>query len=158
MNLSLMGQFWLMKSEPEVFSIQDLKNQGETLWEGVRNYQARNYMTTNMKLGDPVLFYHSNAQPPGVAGLAIVSGLAEPDPTQFDPKSEYFDPKSSRENPRWHCVRVRFQQQFPQVVALETLRLQTPLKKMILLQRGTRLSITPVTESEYQHICKMARG
>ena len=145
-----------MKSEPDVFSIQDLKKQGTTLWEGVRNYQARNYMMKDMKLGDPVLFYHSNSQPPGVAGLAVISGLAEPDSTQFDPRSEYFDPKSSRENPRWHCVRVRFHQQFPELVPLESLRLQAPLKKMILLQRGTRLSITPVTESEYKYICQMA--
>ena len=101
-------QYWLMKSEPDVFSIDDLKKQKQTTWDGVRNYQARNFMMNDMQVGDLVLFYHSNAKPPGIAGLATVSKKAEPDPTQFDKKSEYFDPKATKEKPRWFCVKVKF--------------------------------------------------
>src|SRR5690606_27389126 len=110
--------YWLMKSEPEVFSISDLERDGRTLWEGVRNYQARNFMMNDMKVGDEVLFYHSNAEPPGVAGIAQVSSAAVPDPTAFDKKSEYFEPKATKENPRWFCVEVKFVKKFKAVLPL----------------------------------------
>lgn len=147
--------YWLMKSEPDVYSIQHLKRDKTSLWEGVRNYQARNFMMKDMKPGDRVLFYHSNAEPPGVAGLATVHSMAEPDPTQFDKKSEYFDPKSKPEAPRWHCVRVRFEKEFKELVPLDKLRKEPTLKEMILLRPGTRLSITPVSQKEFNHICKL---
>ncbi|MBX3019583.1 MAG: EVE domain-containing protein [Bdellovibrionaceae bacterium] len=150
--------YWLMKSEPEVYSIENLKKDKKSLWEGVRNYQARNFMTQAMKPGDLVLFYHSNAEPPGVAGLAKVAGPAVPDPTQFDKKSEYFDAKSTRENPRWNCVPVEFVEKFPDVLPLETLRGTKSLAKMALLQRGQRLSVQPVTAAEFETVLKMARG
>lgn len=146
-----MKKYWLMKSEPDVFSIQDLKKEKTTLWEGVRNYLARNYMK-EMKAGDEVLFYHSSAEPPGVAGLAYVHSLAEPDPTQFNNKSEYFDPKSSPEAPRWFCVRVGFKKEFNKLVPLDKIRKEPTLSQMLLLQKGTRLSVTPVTEVEFNHL------
>lgn len=152
-----MARHWLMKSEPEVYSFDRLASEGETLWEGVRNYQARNFMMKDMAVGDWVLFYHSNAEPPCVAGLAKVSGPAEPDPTQFDRKSEYFDPKASRENPRWYCVKVAYAEKLPRPVPLAELRRQKSLQKMILLQPGTRLSITPVTATEFSAILKLAQ-
>lgn len=147
--------YWLMKSEPDVYSIQHLKRDRTSLWEGVRNYQARNFMMKEMKPGDLVLFYHSNAEPPGVAGLARIFSEAEPDPTQFDKKSEYFDPKSTLESPRWNCVRVSFEKEFKNLVPLDKLRKEPILRKMTLLQPGTRLSITPVSEKEFEHICKL---
>ncbi len=147
-----------MKSEPEVYSIDNLQRDKTTLWEGVRNYQARNFMLRDMQLGDQVLFYHSNATPPGIAGLAEVCGLAEPDPTQFDAKSEYHDPKSTRENPRWHCVRLRFRQKFPELISLEQLRGAQALKEMLVLKKGQRLSVQPVTAKEFQYIVKWAQG
>lgn len=147
-----------MKSEPDVFSIQDLKRDRKTLWEGVRNYQARNFMIKDMKVGDQVLFYHSNATPPGVAGLARVSGPAVPDPTQFDRKSEYFEPQSTKENPRWKCVEVEFQEIFPHFVSLEELRSRPELKKMLVLKKGQRLSIQPVTAEEFKAVCRLGRA
>jgi predicted RNA-binding protein with PUA-like domain len=149
--------YWLMKSEPEVYSILNLKKDQQTLWEGVRNYQARNFMTQSMKTGDLVLFYHSNAEPPGVAGVAKVAGPAVPDPSQFLKKSEYFDAKSTKEKPRWSCVRVEFVEQFPSLIPLETLRNTKALEKMQLLAKGQRLSIQPVTEKEFTIICSMGK-
>lgn len=149
--------YWLMKSEPEVYSIENLKKDKKSLWEGVRNYQARNFMSQSMKPGDLVLFYHSNAETTGVAGIAKVAGPAVPDPTQFNKKSEYFDPKSSPENPRWTCVPVEFVQKFPHVVPLQTLRETPSLAQMPLLQRGQRLSVQPVSHSEFQTILELAR-
>ena len=140
---------WLMKSEPEVFSIADLKR------EGVRNYQARNFMQKDMQVGDKVLFYHSNASPSGVAGLAEVSALAVPDPTQFDKKSEYHEPKAHSEKPIWYCVEVKFVQQFARVLSLEELKHQAVLQDMLLMKKGQRLSVQPVTDKEFTHICKM---
>lgn len=150
--------YWLMKSEPEVYSIENLKKDKKSLWEGVRNYQARNFMTQAMKPGDLVLFYHSNAEPTGVAGLAKVAGPAVPDPTQFDQKSEYFDAKSTPENPRWNCVPVEFVEKFDEVLPLEILRGTKSLSKMALLQKGQRLSVQPVTDSEFKTVLEMARG
>jgi predicted RNA-binding protein with PUA-like domain len=145
-------RYWLMKSEPEAFSIDDLKAKKRSLWDGVRNYQARNFMMNDMKIGDQVLFYHSNATPPGIAGLAEISKEAVPDPTAQDPKSKYFDPKAAPEKPIWFCVEVKFKKKFKRLIPLEELRAEKPLKEMLLLKKGQRLSIQPVTEKEYQYI------
>ncbi len=150
-----MSQFWLMKSEPDVFSIDHLKSKKTSLWDGVRNYQARNFMMKEMKVGDPILFYHSSTTPPGVAGLATVSKTAVPDPTQFDKKSEYYDEKSTKENPRWYCVEVQFKKKFKNYVPLEDIRKANGLEKMLLLKKGQRLSIQPVTEKEFRIISGM---
>ena len=147
---------WLMKSEPEVFSIDDLQTRGTSLWDGVRNYQARNFMMNDMKIGDAVLFYHSSSEPPGVAGLAQVVETALPDPTQFELKSEYFDVKATKAKPIWFAVRVGFGEKFPQLVSLDEMRGAEKLRAMLVLKRGQRLSIQPVTALEYKWICKMA--
>ncbi|PWU18281.1 MAG: EVE domain-containing protein [Bdellovibrio sp.] len=149
-------KYWLMKSEPGVYSIDTLQREGQTLWEGVRNYQARNFMMKDMKVGDMVLFYHSNAEPSGVAGLAQVSSPAVADPSQFKRRSKSYDAKSSTESPRWFCVSVRFVKKFERFVSLAQLR-QTPgLAAMRLLQKGQRLSIMPVTGQEFERICSLA--
>lgn len=150
-------RYWLMKSEPDVFSIDDLQKKKTSLWDGVRNYQARNFMTQEMKVGDQVLFYHSNAEPPGIAGLAEIVGAAEPDPSQFDKKSEYFDPKASPAHPRWFCVRVGFKEKFKTFVPLETLRTEKPLQNMLVIKKGQRLSIQPVQAQEFECIRKLSR-
>jgi len=150
-------RYWLMKSEPDVFSIDDLAKKKTSLWDGVRNYQARNFMTQDMKPGDQILFYHSNAEPPGVAGIASVASEAVPDPAQFDEKSEYFDPKSAKDNPRWHCVKVGFVEKFPRIVALNELKTAPDLKDMLVIKRGQRLSIQPVTKKEFDCVRKLAR-
>lgn len=151
-------KFWLMKSEPEVYSIDTLSEQKESLWEGVRNYQARNFMMNEMKLGDLFLFYHSSCEPPGVAGLGVIKAGAIPDPTQFDKKSEYYDAKSTLAKPRWSCVRVGFKEKFKQLVPLADLRADPALKNMLLLRPGQRLSIQPVTKPEFDHILKLAHS
>jgi predicted RNA-binding protein with PUA-like domain len=149
---------WLMKSEPEVYSIADLERDGSTGWEGVRNYQARNFMRDEMKKGDLVLFYHSNAEPPGVAGVARVAGPAEVDPSQFDKKSEYFDATSTKAAPRWLMARLAFVERFDSVVPLDVLKAQKALAGMPLLQRGQRLSVQPVDAAQFKHVIKLARG
>ena len=146
-----------MKSEPEVYSVDDLKHDSTTWWEGVRNYQARNFMMNDMKAGDHVLFYHSNAEPPGIAGLATVSKLAEGDKTALDKKSDTFDPKATREKPIWFCVQVKFVEKFNQFVSLDALRAEKDLSDMMCLRKGSRLSIQPVTEKEFSVVCKMGR-
>lgn len=148
-------RYWLMKSEPDAFSLQDLKKDKTTWWEGVRNYQARNFMINDMKVGDLVLFYHSNANPPGVAGIAEVSKPAAPDQTALDPKSEYYDEKSTPENPRWMCVQVKFKKLFKNYVSLDQIRSTKGLEDMLVLKRGQRLSIQPVTAKEFQIIEKL---
>ena len=150
-----MAKIWLMKSEPDVYSIDHLKKDGTTWWTGVRNYQARNFMMNEMKVGDWVLFYHSNAEPPGVAGLAQVSKSAEPDSLQFDKKSEYFDPKASKEKPIWFCVQVKYAGHFKHLVSLDDLRKEKSLSEMFVLKKGQRLSIQPVTEKEFATVKKM---
>lgn len=147
-----------MKSEPDVYGIEDLQRDGQTFWGGVRNYQARNFMTNDMAVGSQVLFYHSNAEPPGVAGLMKVVSEAQADPTALDANSEYFEPKATPENPIWKCVTVKFVEKFPRLVSLEEIRKNPKLKDMALLQKGSRLSIQPVTDSEFGEILKMARG
>ena len=144
-------QYWLMKSEPSAYSIDDLKRDKSTLWEGVRNYQARNFMMKEMEIGDEALFYHSNADPPAVVGVAEVSGAAKPDPTQFVADCHH-DPKAAPSNPIWYCVRVRFKQKLARPVALLELRARKDLQSMVLLQKGSRLSIQPVTEKEFKII------
>lgn len=145
-------KFWLMKSEPDVFSIDDLKRDRETSWEGVRNYTARNFMRDGMSVGDLVLYYHSNAEPSGVAGLARVSQLAEADALQFDPKSEYFDPDATRDDPRWVCVRVAFERKFPKTVTLEMLKADPLLATMLVVQKGMRLSVLPVEKAHFDRV------
>lgn len=150
-----MPSYWLMKSEPEVFSIDSLAAKKEALWDGVRNYQARNFMMNDMQPGDPVLFYHSSSEPPGVAGIAEVGSAAEPDPTQFDRKSEYYDPKATRASPIWYCVKLRFKRKFRKFVTLAQMRAEPKLKNMALLKKGQRLSIQPVGQEELAAIVKM---
>jgi predicted RNA-binding protein with PUA-like domain len=146
-------KYWLMKSEPDECSIDDvLAASGRTTpWSGVRNYQARNFMLNDMKVGDGVLFYHSSCPEPGIAGLAEVASAAYPDASQFDPKSDYYDPASKREAPRWFNVDVRALKKI-RLIPLEQMRKQKQLKNMVTLRPGNRLSITPVTEAEWKHI------
>ena len=147
---------WLMKSEPDEFSIDDLARAfGKTSpWFGVRNYQARNYMRDSMKVGDGVLFYHSSCDEPGIAGLARVSSSAHPDETQFDRKSVYFDPKATRAEPRWMLVDVEFVRK-TRLVSLDEMRARADLEGMAVLRRGNRLSITPVTPGEWKIITNL---
>lgn len=147
--------YWLMKSEPDVYGIETLKKDKTTWWEGVRNYQARNFMMKDMKEGDLVLFYHSNAEPSGVAGLAKVSRAAEPDKSQFDKKSEYFDPKATKEKPNWFCVQVEYVGQFPEIISLDDLRAEKSLTDMLVLKKGQRLSVQPVDKKHFDTIKKL---
>lgn len=150
-----MAQYWLMKSEPDVFSIDQLKKDKKSLWDGVRNYQARNFMMNDMQVGDQVLFYHSNAKPPGVAGVAKISKEATADPTQFSEDSEYFDPKAKKDSPRWFCVEVSYENKFPELVPLDSLREKKGLEEMLVIKKGQRLSIQPVTKKQFDIVCKM---
>ena len=147
-------QYWLMKSEPDVYSFDDLwkAKKRTTFWDGVRNYTARNFMRNDMRVGDGVLYYHSNAKPPGIAGLAEVASEAYADPTQFDPQDGHFDPKSPRDDPRWSGVDVRAIERLPAFVSLEDLRADPRLADMVVLRRGNRLSITPVSAAEWKRI------
>ncbi len=147
-------QHWLMKTEPDAFGIATLKKQRVAPWDGVRNYQARNFMRA-MAVGDRVLFYHSNAKPTGVAGLAEVARTAYPDHTSWDSKSKYFDAASTPENPRWSMVDVRFVTEFPRVVTLDEIKLIPELSDMILVQRS-RLSVQPVEPRHYALIVTLA--
>ena len=147
---------WLIKSEPDVFSIDDLEKVGREPWNGVRNYQARNYMWKDMRPGDLALFYHSNATPPGIAGIAKVAGPPYPDSSQFDLQSEYFDAKATRQIPRWWLVDFEFVAKFPALLPLDTLKNDPILSEMVVCQRGTRLSITPVEKRHFTRVCKLA--
>ncbi|HMO03239.1 MAG TPA: EVE domain-containing protein [Kiritimatiellia bacterium] len=151
-----MKQYWLMKSEPDVYSITDLERDRTTSWTGVRNYQARNFMRDAMKVGDEVLFYHSNAEPPGVAGLARVVRLAHPDRTALDPGSDYYDPKATEENPIWMHVDVGHVRTFPQVVTLDTLKADPALDGLMVTKRGMRLSVQPVSAAHFARIVQLA--
>jgi predicted RNA-binding protein with PUA-like domain len=149
-------KYWLMKTEPDAFSIDQLKKVGTEPWTGVRNYQARNFMR-QMQPGDLVFFYHSSTAVPGIAGLAKVASLPYPDPTQFDRKSHYFDAKATREQPRWEMVDVRFEKKFAKVLALSTLKENDDkLEGLGVLQRGSRLSVMPVTAPNARTLLKMA--
>ena len=154
--MSSRKRYWLMKSEPTDFSIDDLERVVTEPWTGVRNYQARNFMM-EMKKGDRVLFYHSNAEPPGVAGVAEVVREAYPDTAQFDPKSDYFDPKSPQDKPRWFMVDVGFVQRFPAVLPLPELKAEAALEGMEVLRKGSRLSGTAVSKEHFDHVLKLAR-
>ncbi len=144
-----------MKSEVSDYSIDDLARDKTASWTGVRNYQARNFMRDDMKPGDLALFYHSNAEPSGVAGLMEIIGDAKPDETQFEKKSIYYDPAASREKPRWFLRSVRFKSKFKNFVDLAKLRESAECQKMVILQKGSRLSITPLTEKEFQAVVAM---
>lgn len=151
--------YWLMKSEPEAFSIDDLARSPKrtTSWDGVRNYQARNFMRA-MKVGDQVLFYHSNADPPSVVGIAEVVKTAYPDATQFDKRDRHYDPDSDPAQPRWDVVDIRFVRKFTTPLSLDLLRGQAGLKGMELLRKGSRLSVQPVRGAEWNHIIRLERG
>ena len=152
-----MGNFWLLKSEPSVFSIDHLARSPRqtTCWEGVRNYQARNFMH-DMRVGDLGFFYHSNADPPAIVGLVKISKAAYPDFHAWDSRSKYFDPKSTKENPRWWMVDIRYVKKFNTPLALDTLRGIRGLEHMELLRKGSRLSVQPVRESEWNIILRLA--
>lgn len=143
-----------MKSEPDVFSIDHLQKDKTTLWEGVRNYQARNFMMNDMHIGDDVLFYHSSAETTGIAGLAKITKEKQPDPSQFDKKSKYFDNKATKQKPIWFCVEIGFVKKFPKVITLADLKTKKELSEMLVLKRGQRLSIQPVTSAEFEWIIK----
>lgn len=147
-----------MKSEPEVYSLDDLKHDpaGKTGWDSIRNYQARNFMRDQMQAGDLVLYYHSNAAVPGVYGVArIVSEAAIPDPTQFDPASRYYDPKSSPDDPRWVMAEVAYVAHFPEPVSLAQLKADPALADMLVIKRGQRLSIQPVAPADFRRVCEL---
>ena len=147
-----------MKSEPDVFSFEDLWNAPKrtTLWDGVRNYQARNFMRDEMRKGDGVLYYHSNQKPPGIAGIAEVAGAPYPDPSQFDPTSKYHDPKSKPEDPTWILVDVRAVRKLPGLISLDDLKAEKKLADMAVVQKGSRLSVQPVSAAEWAHVHRMA--
>jgi predicted RNA-binding protein with PUA-like domain len=153
-----MPRFWLLKCEPEVYSISDLARDRSTGWDSVRNYQVRNFMRDDMKPGDLGIFYHSNAEPSGAAGVLRIVRPAVADPTQFDPKSEYHDPKSDRAAPTWLMCEVAFVEAFAEVVPLEALRADPALEGMQILRRGNRLSITPLEEAEFERILALGRA
>ncbi len=150
--------YWLLKSEPDLFSFEDLWNSKgrRTHWDGVRNYTARNFMRDEMKVGDGVLFYHSNAKPPGVAGVAEVVREGYPDFTQFDPEDAHFDPKADPDAPRWYMVDIRARAGARSFVPLADLKANPRLAKMALVQRGQRLSVQPVTPAEWREVLRMA--
>ena len=153
-------RYWLMKSEPSCFSIDDLRNAPNQTyyWDGVRNYQARNFMRDDMKIGDQLFFYHSNCTPPGIVGIAEVVRAAYPDFTAFDPFSQHPDPKSTPDKPRWYMVDVRFQEKFSEMISLNHLKHYTELAQMPLLRKGNRLSITPVSPQEWAFILNLRSG
>lgn len=138
--------FWLMKSEPSTYSIEDLRREGQTLWDGVRNYQARNFLQA-MAVGDQAFFYHSNCKPPGIVGLMTITAVRVVDPSQFDPRSPYFDAKATEEKPRWLTVQTQFKQQFTQIIPLTTLKSQFTPEQLAVVKKGNRLSVLPVPEA-----------
>lgn len=152
------AKYWLLKSEPNAFSIDDLaaeKNK-TTCWDGVRNYQARNFMRDDMKIGDKVLFYHSNAKPPGVVGTAKIVKESYPDFTAFDKKNKHFDPKSKQEAPTWFMVDIKLEKKFKRLIPLDELKSVKALDGMVLLQKGSRLSVQPVSKKHFDLIVKLA--
>ncbi|MCH9625848.1 MAG: hypothetical protein S4CHLAM123_10320 [Chlamydiales bacterium] len=141
-----------MKSEPSCFSIDDLKRIKKSPWDGVRNYQARNFMRDDMKIGDLVLFYHSNAKPSGIVGLGKVASKPYPDPTAFDPNEGHFDPKSDPDNPTWILVDIAFEEKYPEILPLQELKKIPDLDGMLLLKKGCRLSVQPVEKKHFTHV------
>jgi len=149
---------WLFKSEPDVYPIEALARDGSTFWDGIRNYQARNTLRDDVRVGDGVLFYHSRTAPMAVVGTAKVTRAGYPDPTQFDPKSKYFDGKATKENPRWFVVDIELDEIFAQPVTLAEMREMKALEGMELLRKGSRLSIQPVRKGEWDAILRRGRG
>jgi predicted RNA-binding protein with PUA-like domain len=145
---------WLMKSEPDVYGIQHLQQEGTTLWDGIRNYQARNFMRS-MQIGDRAFFYHSNAKPPGIVGMMEVIETGITDPSQFDPDNKYFDPKSSEDAPRWDCVRLRYVGRFAQMLSLDQLRELFSVEELPVVRQGNRLSILPVPEASAARLLEL---
>ena len=150
-------KYWLMKSEPEVYGIDALERDGKTIWDGVRNYQARNYLRA-MEPGDLVFFYHSNTTPPGIVGLMRVAQANVVDPTQFDSKSKYYDPKSTPDSPRWQTVVVEFAEVFAQMIPLETLRQTYSPEELAVVRQGNRLSVMPVEAAIARKILQQANS
>jgi predicted RNA-binding protein with PUA-like domain len=149
-------QYWLLKSEPTAYSIDDLKRDGSTAWTGIRNYQARNFMRDTMKPGDMAFFYHSNADPAAIVGVCEIASTAFPDETAFNPKDSHFDPKATHTNPIWCAVEVKYVRHLKKPLPLEELRKMKGLEKMELLRKGSRLSVMPVTEKEWKIITSAA--
>lgn len=150
--------YWLMKTEPDEFSIDDLAKKKTEPWSGVRNYQARNFMRDGMKVGDGVFFYHSSCEVPGIVGIAEVGTAAYPDPTQFDPRSDYFDAASKRTEPRWLMVDVKFKRKLKRNITLAELKEKTQLHDMVLLRPGSRLSVMPVSKTHWDFILGLERS
>ncbi|MCG8364343.1 MAG: EVE domain-containing protein [Pseudanabaenales cyanobacterium] len=150
-------KYWLMKSEPDVYSIDDLERDREEIWDGVRNYQARNFLR-QMKPGDMAFFYHSNTKPPGIAGLMKITDANIDDPTQFDPKNPYYDPKSTPDNPRWQTVKVGYVETFATYISLDTLKQTFEPDQLLVVKRGNRLSVMPVDEVAAEKILAIAQG
>jgi predicted RNA-binding protein with PUA-like domain len=148
-------KYWLMKSEPDAYSIDDLQRDGRDMWDGIRNYQARNMMRDDMKVGDEIFFYHSNCKEPGIVGIARVASEPYPDPTQFDKKSKYFDAKSKKEDPRWILVDVEFVRKLGRNVTLAEIKEQRSLDDMILTRKGNRLSVMPVSAKHWTKILSL---
>ena len=144
-----------MKSEPDAYSIDDLQRDGREMWDSIRNYQARNMMRDDMKIGDGVLFYHSSCKEPGVVGTARVASKPYPDPVQFDKKSRYFDPKSDKDDPRWILVDIEFVSKLSRTISLTEIKAQKSLKDMILTRRGNRLSIMPVSKKHWDKVLSL---
>jgi predicted RNA-binding protein with PUA-like domain len=152
-----MARYWLLKSEPEVFSIDDLARAKDqtTFWDGVRNFQARNLLRDEIALGDGIIFYHSSADPPAAVGTAKVVGAGHPDPSQFDPKSNHHDRDSTTAAPRWYGIDIRLDRKFTRPVTLPEMRANPALEGMVLLRKGSRLSVQPVSADEWRTICKL---
>ena len=151
-------KYWLMKCEPAAYTIADLRRDGETSWEGVRNYQARNFMRDDMQVGDPVLFYASNATPSGVTGLAVISRAGYSDHFAWKKGHKYFDDASATETPVWYMVDIAFVGVFKDTIALETLKSTPGLEKMMVTRKGSRLSVQPVTKAEYAIVARLGRA
>lgn len=145
-------RYWLIKSEGDCYSIDNLKKDKKTPWTGIRNYQARNFMRDQMQVGDLVLFYHSVSEPTGIYGVAKVSSKPHPDETAFDKKDEHYDPKSKRENPTWMCVDMSFVKKFKEPISLAELKIDPKLEGMVVRQKGSRLSVQPVSEKHFTYI------
>ena len=150
-------RYWLMKCEPDAYSIDDLERDGTTTWEGVRNFTARNFLRDEMKVGDGVLFYASSAEPSGVTGVAEISREGYPDPFAFKKGHTYYDPKSDPKSPTWYMVEIRFVEKFPEIVPLAALKETPGLEKMMVVQKGSRLSVQPATKEEFETVRKLGR-
>ncbi|MXY26164.1 MAG: EVE domain-containing protein [Acidobacteria bacterium] len=151
-------RFWLMKCEPSAYAIDDLERDGRTCWEGVRNFQARNFMRDLMRVGDGVLFYASNAEPSGVTGLAVICRTGYPDHYAWQAGHKYFDARSTEANPVWYMVDIEFVERFPATIPLATLKATPGLEEMMVTKKGSRLSVQPVTEREFDIVARLGRA